>query len=173
MTTNKGYIHVYTGNGKGKTTAAFGLAIRALCAGKTVYIGQFVKDMKYHETKIDQCFPKVTIEQLGKGCFISEMPTEKDQIEAQKGLSHCANIMHNGKTQVIILDELTIALYYHLLTPKEVRQALEQRDPTTEIIITGRYAPAWLIEQADLVTEMREIKHYYQQGVLSREGIDK
>ena len=170
---NKGYIHVYTGDGKGKTTAAFGLAVRALCAGKSVYVGQFVKSMAYHETKIAEMFDKLRIEQLGRGCFIREEPEQTDIRMAREGLDHCAALMAGGDYDVVILDELTIALHYGLLTVREVLEALDRRHPSAEIVITGRYAPQELIDRADLVTEMREIKHYYRQGVRSRDGIDK
>ena len=170
---NKGYIHVYTGDGKGKTTAAFGLAVRALCAGKSVYVGQFVKSMAYHETKIAEMFDKLRIEQLGRGCFIREEPEQTDIRMAREGLDKCAALMAGGDYDVVILDELTIALHYGLLTVREVLEALDRRHPSAEIVITGRYAPQELIDRADLVTEMREIKHYYRQGVRSRDWIDK
>ena len=111
MDSTKGYIHVYTGNGKGKTTAAFGLAVRALCAGKSVYIGQFVKSMRYNETKIGQLFDQVKIEQLGRGCFIGKDPEAIDIRMARDGLTRCAALLESGEYDVVILDELTIALH--------------------------------------------------------------
>ena len=111
MDSTKGYIHVYTGNGKGKTTAAFGLAVRALCAGKSVYIGQFVKSMRYNETKIGQLFDQVKIEQLGRGCFIVKDPEAIDIRMARDGLTRCAALQESGEYDVVILDELTIALH--------------------------------------------------------------
>ena len=164
MDSTKGYIHVYTGNGKGKTTAAFGLAVRALCAGKSVYIGQFVKSMRYNETKIGQLFDQVKIEQLGRGCFIGKDPEAIDIRMARDGLTRCATLLESGEYDVVILDELTI---------DAVLNALNRRHPAVEVVVTGRYAPQELIDAADLVTEMREIKHYYTQGVLSRDGIDR
>lgn len=116
MDSTKGYIHVYTGNGKGKTTAAFGLAVRALCAGKSVYIGQFVKSMRYNETKIGQLFDQVKIEQLGRGCFIGKDPEAIDIRMARDGLTRCATLLESGEYDVVILDELTIALHFGLLT---------------------------------------------------------
>ena len=110
----KGYVHVYTGNGKGKTTAAFGLALRALCAGKGVYVGQFVKSMKYNETKIerlfngsDPAFGRIRIEQLGRGCFIGKDPESADAEAARKGWTRCADLLRSGEYDVVILDELT------------------------------------------------------------------
>ncbi|HWQ89099.1 MAG TPA: cob(I)yrinic acid a,c-diamide adenosyltransferase [Desulfitobacteriaceae bacterium] len=169
---DKGYIQVYTGDGKGKTTAAFGLAVRAACYGLKVYIGQFVKDMKYHETKITDYLPNIKIEQLGVGCFIDRSPDENDRAVAGKALAACAEILKKGEYDVVILDEITIAIYFQLITIEDVIKALENRAGHVEVILTGRYAPEELIDKADLVTEMREIKHYYTQGVLSRPGID-
>ncbi|MDD2234464.1 MAG: cob(I)yrinic acid a,c-diamide adenosyltransferase [Desulfitobacteriaceae bacterium] len=169
----KGYIHLYTGDGKGKTTAAFGLAVRAVCYGKKVYIGQFVKDMKYHENKIAGYLPNITIEQLGVGCFIDKPPDKIDKEVAEKALQKCAEIMNKGKYDIVILDEINIALYFNLITVEDVIKALESRAYHVEVILTGRYAPEELIAKADLVTEMNEIKHYYNtEGVLSRPGID-
>ena len=169
----RGYIQVYTGNGKGKTTAAFGLAVRALCAGKRVFIGQFVKSMKYHETQIESLFDRLEIRQFGRGCFIKHDPSEMDMDMARKGLKECTKKLSSGEYDVVILDELTIALYYRLLTEEEVLKALRKKAIATEVVVTGRYASATLTEFADLVTEMQEVKHYYTRGVLSREGIDR
>ena len=176
----KGYLQIYTGNGKGKTTAAFGLAVRALCAGKNVFIGQFVKSMKYNETKIAKLFDsaendfgKIEIRQYGRGCFIGRNPEDTDKALAAAGLAECAQSLKDGKWDVVILDELNIALHFGLIGEDEVRKALSARNPQTEIIITGRYAPQWLIDAADLVTEMQEVNHYYRNGVLSRNGIDR
>ena len=98
---NKGYIHVYTGNGKGKTTAAFGLAIRVLCAGGSVFIGQFVKNMKYNETKIEHLFNNVRIQQFGRGCFIEKKPAQEDIDAAYAGLESCKQIRYSNKIERI------------------------------------------------------------------------
>ena len=169
----KGYVHVYTGNGKGKTTAAFGLAVRALCAGYKVYIGQFVKSMKYNETKLTDHFKTLCVEQLGSGCYIQRKPDVVDIDMAQKALKHCAEILREGMYELVVLDELTIALHFELIRLEDVLAALANRAPHVEVVITGRYAPEALLDAADLVTEMKEVKHYYQQGVLSRNGIDR
>ena len=166
----KGYIHIYTGNGKGKTTAAFGLAIRAALSGKKVFIGQFVKDMKYNETKIEKYLDNIEIKQLGRGCFIYENPEDKEI--AKKGLNECGKLLSSGDYDLIILDEINIALYYKLFEVSDVIEVLNNRSEKTEVVLTGRYAPKELIEMADLVTEMVEVKHYYTQGILSRSGID-
>ena len=176
----KGYLHIYTGNGKGKTTAAFGLTLRAIGAGKNVYIGQFIKSMEYHENRLvqlleqagDPSFGKLTIELLGRGCFITQKPQEEDVRMAHEALQHCAELLKGNEYQVVILDELCVALYFQLVSVQEVMDALKDRNPAVEVVITGRKAPQELIDLADLVTEMQEVKHYYQQGVLSRDGID-
>lgn len=169
----EGQIHIYTGNGKGKTTAAFGLAVRALCAGKRVFIGQFVKSMKYNETKIEKLFDKVTIKQYGRGCFIQKDPDPEDIAEAEKGWHDALLHLRDPENDVVILDELTIATYFKLISPKVIIEGLKSKATNVEVVITGRYAPDELIEIADLVTEMREVKHYYTKGILSRNGIDK
>ncbi|HAS73812.1 MAG TPA: cob(I)yrinic acid a,c-diamide adenosyltransferase [Clostridiales bacterium UBA8960] len=168
----KGYVHVYTGNGKGKTTAAFGLALRAAMAGKKVYIGQFIKDMKYSETGISELLPNITIEQLGRGCFIVSPPEEEDKKYAELALKKCGEILSSGEYDLVVLDEINIAFYYNLIDPVAVIEHIKSRADHVEVAITGRYAPESIIEMADLVTEMCEIKHYYKQGVLSRKGID-
>jgi len=168
----KGYIHVYTGDGKGKSTAAFGLALRAACAEKKVYIGQFVKDMAYSETAVTEKYANITIEQLGRGCFISKNPDQEDIDMAESALERCKAVLAEGAYDLVILDEVFIAIFYNLLTTAKVLEILRDRASHVEVVLTGRYAPNEIIEYADLVTEMREIKHYYEQGVLSRKGID-
>lgn len=169
----KGYIHVYTGNGKGKTTAAFGLALRAVYSGKKVYIGQFVKSMKYNETKVEKDLEGIKIEQFGRGCFLIEKPKEEDVKVAKEALSKCETILKEGDYDLVILDEAAIALYFELFTVEELIRVVKERNPKVEVVITGRYAPEELIEIADLVTEMKEIKHYYVKGVEAREGIER
>ncbi len=168
----KGYIHVYTGNGKGKTTAALGLSVRAVAAGKKVFFGQFIKGMEYSELKIQAYIPNLVIEQFGIDCFIYNDPTEVDIKLARDGLKKCADILASGEYDVVVLDELNIAIYYNLFTVDEAIEAIKNRAPHVEVVVTGRYAVEKLIEIADLVTEMKEIKHYYMQGIESRVGID-
>lgn len=170
----KGYIQIYTGNGKGKTTAALGLALRAAGAGKKVFIAQFVKGQEYSEVKAirQMLSPQIGIKQYGLECFIYRAPTAADVDAAQKGLAEVAEIIRSEKYDVVVLDEANIALYYRLIGVQELIGLLRQKPVQTEIIITGRYAPAELIELADLVTEMREVKHYYTEGVTSRLGIE-
>lgn len=169
---DKGYVHVYTGNGKGKTTAALGLSLRAVCAGKKVYFGQFIKGMKYSELESQSILPNFEIHQFGRDCFIFNKPTKEDIQLAKDGLEACRKILTEGKHDVVVLDELNIAIYYKLFNVEEAIDAIKNRAPHVEVIITGRYAEEKLIELADLVTEMTEIKHYYRQGVPARKGIE-
>lgn len=169
---NKGYIHIYTGNGKGKTTSALGLSLRAIGAGKKVFFGQFVKGMKYSETKTVKYLPNFDMKQFGKECFIYNEPTEEDIKLAKEGLKEIENILIDGEYDIVVMDELNIALYYKLFTVDDVLKALEKRAKHIEVIITGRYAPKELIDIADLVTEMREVKHYYNKGIQARKGIE-
>ncbi|SHH26770.1 cob(I)yrinic acid a,c-diamide adenosyltransferase [Tepidibacter thalassicus] len=168
-----GYVHVYTGNGKGKTTAALGLSLRAICAGKKVFFGQFVKGMKYSEIDSTKYLPNFNIEQFGRGCFINKDPDKEDIDFAVRGLERIKEILLNGEYDIVVLDELNIALYFNLFSVKDVIEIIKNRSPHVEVIITGRYAPKEIIEIADLVTEMKEIKHYYNEGVLAREGIER
>lgn len=168
----KGYVHVYTGNGKGKTTAAFGLAVRALCSGKTVYIGQFIKGMKYHEVQIEEKFEGIKIEQYGENCFIDKAPEAEDFERAKIGLEKISEILKSGEYDLVILDEVSIAMHFKMIDEEALIEVINKRAEHVEVVVTGRYAPEKLMDLADLVTEMKEIKHYYEQGVLSRPGID-
>lgn len=170
---SKGYIQVYTGNGKGKTTAALGLALRATGAGKKIFIGQFVKGMHYSELDaIKNYLNHIEIKQYGLDCFIVNEPEEKDIMAAKNGLEEMKNVIVSGSYDLVVMDELNIALYYKLVDVKEVLGILKRKPAHTEIVITGRYAPEQIIEIADLVTEMREIKHYFTKGIGARLGIE-
>ncbi len=170
----KGHIQVYTGNGKGKTTAALGLAVRAAGAGLRVYIAQFVKGMKYseHET-LSKLSDSITVKQYGRRCFVFEDPEEKDIQAAQEGLKELKRIMGAGKYQVIILDEANIATHFNLLSVEDLLDFMRAKPEDVELVITGRMADPRIIEEADLVTEMKEIKHYYHKGIQARNGIEK
>lgn len=169
----EGYIHVYTGNGKGKTTAALGLAVRAVGAGKNVFFAQFVKGKAYSEIEaVNKYLPDITIKQYGLGCFIVEKPTEADIKAARKGLAEVAEILKSAQYDMVVLDEATIAIYYHLFSISEFLEVLRSKRFETEVIITGRYAPEELISEAGLVTEMKEVKHYYNNGIKARKGIE-
>lgn len=168
-----GYIQVYTGNGKGKTTASLGLSLRAHCAGNNVLFAQFLKDGNYSEAKASQDLKNLEFRHFGAGGFIVNTPSQKDIDCAREGLEFLKEAVKSGKYGVIVMDEINVALFYKLFTVEEVIEMLESRTDDVEIILTGRYAPEKLIEYADLVTEMREIKHYYTQGVDARVGIEK
>ena len=170
----KGYIQVYTGNGKGKTTAAFGLALRAAGAGLKVYIAQFVKGMKYSELDaLEKLSGSITIKQYGRDCFIFREPEKEDIQAAREGLQEVEEIMRSGEYQVIVLDEANIATYYNLFSVDDLLDFIKVKPEEVELVITGRKADPRIIERADLVTEMKEIKHYYQKGVEARRGIEK
>ena len=169
----KGYIQVYTGNGKGKTTAAFGLALRAAGAGKSVFIAQFAKGQEYSEiTAIHKFLPSVIIHQYGSDCFIVNTPKQADIDIARKGLEEISVVISSGAFDVVILDEANIAVFYNLFTAAELLAILKRKSEAVEIIITGCYACPEILEAADLVTEMKEVKHYYTQGVQARVGIE-
>ena len=169
----QGYVQVYTGSGKGKTTAALGLAIRAVGAGKKVFFAQFIKGKIYSEIKtIQALLPSITIKQYGMDCFIEKAPTRKDITAARKGLEEVEHVIEAGEYDIVVLDEACIALYYNLFSVDELLTVLRKKPRNMEIIVTGRKAPKELVDLADLVTEMNEIKHYYQKGVEAREGIE-
>ena len=162
----KGYIQLYTGNGKGKTTAALGLTLRAICAGKKVYIGQFMKGMDYSELKAIDYLPNLTMRQFGSDKFIYKPAKQEDVNLAKEGLNEIEKVLISGDYDVVVLDELNITVFFELLTVDEIIEVLNKRHPKVEVVITGRNAPQALIDIADLVTEMKEVKHYYNEGVL-------
>ena len=170
----EGYVQVYTGNGKGKTTAAFGLALRAAGAGLRVFIAQFVKGMQYSELKALERFSDlITLKQYGQECFINREPTDKDITAAKKGYDDVTEVLRSAKYPLVILDEANIAVYYDLFSAQDLVALIEMKPKNVELVITGRYADPMVLERADLVTEMLEVKHYYQQGVKARRGIEK
>ncbi len=170
----KGYIQVYTGDGKGKTTAAFGLAVRAAGAGLHVLVAQFVKGMRYSEHIIlDKLSDHITVKQYGRVCFINKKPEPADIQAARDGLREVREMMRDGKYDIVILDEANIATWYNLFSVEDLLALLHEKPDAVEIVITGRNADQRIIEAADLVSEVKEIKHYYQKGVLARDGIEK
>jgi len=172
----KGYIQVYTGNGKGKTTAALGLAVRAAGHKEKTFIGQFLKGQDYGELHaVKNLSPLITIEQFGRTGFyhVTKDPDKEDIQSARNGLEKCQKAMLSGKYRIIILDEINVAVYFNLLSEKDIHSVLDQKPDDVEIILTGRYAPDSFIKRADLVTEMKEIKHYYEKGIQARKGIEK
>lgn len=172
---SKGYVQIYTGDGKGKTTAALGQALRAAGSGLKTFIVQFMKNCPYGEIhSLSFLSDWITIEQYGNDMFVFEkkLPTENDIREAQKALQQARKAMVSGKYDIILLDEVCIALYYNLIKLEEVLHLLSDKPEHVEIILTGRYCPTELLKKADLVTEMKEIKHYYKKGVSARKGIE-
>ncbi|MBQ1914620.1 MAG: cob(I)yrinic acid a,c-diamide adenosyltransferase [Selenomonadaceae bacterium] len=188
-------LQVYTGNGKGKTTAAIGLAIRALGAGKRVYIMQFMKSLAYSEQEVLKGFaPQLCLETSGKPFFIAEegMLTDEERKEwgeevvvfpkgkppadyvllMENGLRRAKQKALEGQYDLIILDEINVALAFDLISRENLEDLLEKIPPEAEIVCTGRKAPKWLTDRADLVTDMREVRHYYQRGILARKGIE-
>ncbi|MBW2575013.1 MAG: cob(I)yrinic acid a,c-diamide adenosyltransferase [Deltaproteobacteria bacterium] len=169
-----GYIQVYTGNGKGKTTAALGLSIRAAGAGLKVFIAQFIKMGEYSEINALKRFADlITIEQYGLGRFIKGKPSSEDIQAAGKGLERIENIIALGEYHVVILEEANVAVTCGLFSVEDLLKIIDMKPDDLEIVITGRNAMPEIIERADLVTEMKEIKHYYQKGVKARVGIEK
>ena len=171
---NKGYVQVYTGNGKGKTTAAIGLAIRAAGAGLKVFIGQFMKSGDYSEIRSLKKYSElITIDQFGTGKFLNDKPTAADLHGLKDGLEKIKAVFSSGDYQLVIMEEVNVAVICGLLSVKELLNIVHLKPKAVELVITGRYAFPQIIEVADLVTEMKEIKHYYQKGVQARTGIEK
>lgn len=172
----KGYVQVYTGNCKGKTTAALGLAFRAMGRGLKTYVGQFMKGQKYAELKsAEMCQPYITIEQYGKDTLIhvKNPPEPADVQMAQAGLAKGKKAMQSGEYDIVVFDEINTAHFFHLITTEEMLEVIKTKPDGVEVVFTGRYAPPEVIEAADLITEMTEIKHYYEQGVPARDGIER
>ena len=173
---NKGQIHIYTGDGKGKTTAAIGLAIRAAGAGKKVYIGQFIKDMEYHEIAVLRSVKNITVELYGSGdgCFIDRNPAQKDIDAANKAVDKATAAAGNGEYDVVILDEINIANTLNLVSVQQMLDIMGSKADKTELVFTGRNCPQEVMDRADLITEMKEIRHYYAtKGLLARDGIER
>jgi cob(I)alamin adenosyltransferase len=169
----KGYIQVYTGTGKGKTTAALGLAIRAAGAGHRVYFAQFVKKRICSEHKALARFSDlITVKQFGTGFLSGHERTEEELEAARKGLDEVDQTISSSAYDVVILDEINVAVQAGLVDVEQLLRVLDTKPPLMEIVLTGRYADPRIVEKADLVTEMREIKHYMQKGVKARTGIE-
>jgi len=171
---DRGYVQVYTGNGKGKTTAMIGLAIRASGANLRVYIGQFIKSIEYHEVAvIKKHLPNITVELYGLGRTLERKPAEEDVQAAKIGLEKVRDAIFSGKYDVVVMDEVNIALYLKLLDVSNVLELIHTKPSNVELVLTGRFAPPEIIDVADLVTEMTEVKHYYENGISARDGIER
>jgi cob(I)alamin adenosyltransferase len=169
----KGLVQIYTGDGKGKTTAALGLSLRAAGRDLKVFIAQFAKGMFYGELEALKRFaPQITLHQYGRKCFIRDEPAEEDIRLAREGWQEIRDVLKRAEYDLVILDEIGIALHYQLISLEEVRELIRLKPDGVELVLTGRKIPEALYEQADLVTEMREIKHYYNAGVQARKGIE-
>ncbi len=175
MNLAKGYIQIYTGNGKGKTTAAIGQAMRAAGSGLKTFIAMFMKDFSYGEIKsIKHLSDWIRLEQYGNDTFVlrKKKPEDKDIGAAKQALKQARKAMLSAKYDIVIMDEVCVAIHFSLLETRDLLSLMEEKPEALELILTGRYCPPELIERADLVTEMQEIKHYYQNGVLARKGIE-
>lgn len=171
----RGYVQVYTGNGKGKTTAAIGLTVRALGAGFRVFFAQFIKGGRYSEVDMLEKIAAtgaLVHKQYGKGCFIVREAMEEDRKAAKEGLAEIREAMRSGDFQLIVMDEANVAAKLGLIETADLIGLINEKPPMVELVMTGRGASDELIERADLVTEMKEIKHYYQKGVNARRGIE-
>ena len=171
----KGLIQVYTGNGKGKTTAALGLALRAVGHGLKVLIIQFMKgNINYGELEsAKKLSPYLTIKQMGRETFVSK--TDPDPIDiklAQEGFSLAKKEIENGEYDIVILDEINVAIDYGLIPLSDLLDVLDTKPVGVELLLTGRNAKPEILERADLVTEMVDRKHYYKKGIPARHGIE-
>jgi cob(I)alamin adenosyltransferase len=169
-----GMVHVYTGNGKGKTTSTLGLGLRAAGHGYRVLMIQFMKgDIKYGELESVKHVPNFDIIQFGRPDFVDKKnPAEIDIKLARDGFEHARNIVSEGKVDLLILDEINVAVEWGLIPKEEVIELVKSRPGKMEMVLSGRYAPQEFIDLADTVTEMREIKHPYMKGIMAREGVE-
>jgi len=170
----KGLVQVYTGNGKGKTSAAFGLALRATGRGLKVYVIQFIKGgFDYGELYILDKLPNITLKAFGRGKFVMAKPPEKEDVKlAQEALRLAKEIIEKGEQDIVILDEINVALDLNLVELQKVVDLTKTKPDNVEIILTGRNAPQEIIDLADLVTEFKDVKHPYHKGFKARKGIE-
>ena len=170
----QGFVQVYTGDGKGKTTAALGLALRAAGAGLRVYFGQFIKNGAYSElTGLARFADCITVRQFGRGCFLLTEPAPEDRAAARRALDAIGLALVSGDYDLVIADEANVAVALGLIEPDDLVALIDLRPEQVELVLTGRGAPAAVLARADLVTEMRAVRHYYDQGVGARVGIEK
>lgn len=164
-------IQVYTGQGKGKTTAALGLALRAAGAGLKVYIAQFIKGKTCSEHRALKKFKNIKIEQFGSGCFVKKISKNDEKI-FKAGMAAVKKALKDKKYDLVIMDEINVALKLGLLDCNELIRILKGVPRKREVILTGRDAPCGILELADLVSEIKEVKHYFRKGVSARKGIE-
>ena len=171
----KGFIQVYTGNGKGKTTAAIGQAVRAAGFGLKTYFVMFMKEFPYNEVKsLEKLKDLITIVQVGKDDFVYKKvpPSEEEKTKIKNALAEAKTKMLNGEYDLIVLDEIFVSIYFGLIGKEEILSFIAEKPQDVELILTGRYSSQEIIDKADLVTEMKEVKHYYEKGALARRGIE-
>jgi cob(I)alamin adenosyltransferase len=188
MTTGRGLVQIYTGDGKGKTTAALGLGLRAAGHGMRVLMVQFMKTVRYYGEleAVKKLAPNFEIVQKGKPCptpeaecleckecFVHpERPAPEDAAAARDAVTFCSDILRKGDHDIVILDEVLCAIQFKLISCEDVVNLVRMKPPDMELILTGRGGPAELIELADLVTEMRPVKHPFDRGITARKGIE-
>jgi len=170
----KGLVHVYTGNGKGKTSAAFGLALRAIGNGLKVFVIQFIKGgFDYGELHAVKFLPNLELRTFGRGKFISKIPPDAEDVRlAREGFELAKKVIEGGGFDVVVLDEINVAMHLKLIRVDEVLGLIRNKPKHVELVLTGRSAPSEIVEVADLVTEMREVKHPYALGMQPRKGIE-
>lgn len=170
----QGLIQVYTGDGKGKTTCALGLALRAVGQGFKVFIVQFLKGRDTGEWRAAaRLAPDLTLQHFGRSGMVSlRSPAREDLDLIRQGWSLARQVIKSGEYDLVVLDEINLVLAHDLIPLEEVLEVLQRRHPWVEVVLTGRQAPTELVAIADLVTEMRPVKHYYQIGVAARRGIE-
>ncbi len=166
-------VQVYTGDGKGKTTAAFGLVVRASGHGMKSYVAQFMKGQSYGELRALENNPHIIIEQFGdQQCIRRDQVTEQHKMQARHGLMKVREAMLTGGYNIIVLDEINVAVWFGLLAVQDLLDLLDDRPDSVELVFTGRRAPQQLLDRAHLVTEMKPVKHYYDEGLVARAGIE-
>jgi cob(I)alamin adenosyltransferase len=168
----KGYVQIYTGDGKGKSTAAFGSAARMAGRGGRVFVGRFMKGLTSGEFISCDNIPGIEYEDFGSEEYIVGTPSGRDFSGAEHGLLRVSEVLESNKYDMVVMDEVNDALLFGLLTLDAVLEVVAKRPVHTELIITGRGAPKKLMDMADLVTEMRAVKHYFDEGVMARPGVE-
>jgi cob(I)alamin adenosyltransferase len=170
----KGLVQVYTGDGKGKTSAAFGIALRAIGRGLKVYIIQFIKGgFDYGELYIIDRLPNLVLKAFGRGEFVIQKPPGEEDIKlAEEAFQLAKKVVEGGEYDIVILDEINVAINLKLISLEGVLELIKKKPKHVELVLTGRYAPKEIIDAADLVTEMREVKHPFNKGYKARKGIE-
>ncbi|OWZ83425.1 cob(I)yrinic acid a,c-diamide adenosyltransferase [Natranaerobius trueperi] len=169
-----GTVQVYTGNGKGKTTASLGLALRALGHNFRVCVIQFMKgSSEYGEYKALEKFENATVHLMGRDTFVNKEAPEVEDVElAQEGYEKARESMISGKYDIVILDEVNVALDFHLIEVEQVLELMDIKPKNVELVLTGRNADKEVVKRADLVSEIKEVKHHFQKGIPSRKGVE-